>query len=76
MISNIRFRSFKDLRFNLLTVLLLVFLVASSALVASQFKPSFVLVWLMGVYVTLGFVESLVSLPRKLRETRNSVPPS
>jgi CDP-diacylglycerol--serine O-phosphatidyltransferase len=75
MISNIRFRSFKDLRFNFPTVLLLVFLVASSALVASQFKPSFVLLWLVGVYVTLGIVESLASLPRKLREPRNSVPP-
>ncbi|MCU0694474.1 MAG: CDP-diacylglycerol--serine O-phosphatidyltransferase, partial [Polyangiaceae bacterium] len=64
-----------DLRFNFPTVLLLVFLVASSALVASQFKPSFVLLWLVGVYVTLGIVESLASLPRKLREPRNSVPP-
>ena len=82
MVSTIRFRSFKDLRLNARTVGLVLFAVASSAIVSLQTKPAFVLVWLLAFYVLIGLVETIVSLPRDLarrrREAteRSSLPPS
>lgn len=76
MVSNIQFRSFKDLKLNLRTALLVSFAIGSSIIVASQFKPAFVLVWLLGFYIAIGIIESLVNLPRRLRERRESHPPS
>jgi len=82
MVSTIRFRSFKDLRLNARTVGLVLFAVISSAVVSLQTKPAFVLVWLLGFYVIIGLIETIVSLPRdiarKRREAqeRSSLPPS
>jgi CDP-diacylglycerol---serine O-phosphatidyltransferase len=82
MVSTIRFRSFKDLRLNARTVGLVLFAVISSAVVSLQTKPAFVLVWLLGFYVLIGLIETIVSLPRdiarKRREAaeRSSLPPS
>lgn len=83
MISTIRFRSFKDLRLNTRTFALVLFAVGSSAVVSLQTKPAFVLVWLLGFYVLIGVVETMVSLPRdfarRRREAaaeRSSVPPA
>ena len=84
-VSTIRFRSFKDLRLNVRTVGLVLFAVASSAIVAQQTKPAFVLVWLLSFYVLIGVVETLVTFPRRRRELReaaqvqverSSIPPS
>jgi CDP-diacylglycerol---serine O-phosphatidyltransferase len=71
-VSTIRFRSFKDLRLNARTVGLVLFAVASSAIVAQQTKPVFVLVWLLGFYVLIGLVETLVTFPRRRRELREA----
>ena len=83
MVSTIRFRSFKDLRLNARTVGLVLFAVASSAMVSLQTKPAFVLVWLLSFYVLIGVVETLIIVPRDLirrrREAaaeRTSIPPS
>ena len=85
MISTIRFRSFKDLRLNARSAGLVLFAVVSSAIVASQTKPAFVLVWLLSFYVLIGIVETVIAVPgdlaRKRREARApgserpSVPP-
>jgi CDP-diacylglycerol--serine O-phosphatidyltransferase len=77
MVSTIRFRSFKELRLNVLTVLCVAFAVASSAVISTQLKPAFVLVWLLGFYVLLGIFESLWHLPARLRAAiaRDSTPP-
>src|SRR5262249_5140301 len=81
MVSTIRFRSFKDLRLNARTAGLVLFAVASSAIVSLQTKPAFVLVWLLAFYVLIGLIETLVSLPRDLArrrreaEKRSSLPP-
>jgi CDP-diacylglycerol--serine O-phosphatidyltransferase len=82
MVSTIRFRSFKDLRLNARTVGLVLFAVVSSAIVSLQTKPAFVLVWLLGSYVAIGVVETLVSLPKNLARRRReaalaraSIPP-
>jgi CDP-diacylglycerol--serine O-phosphatidyltransferase len=67
MVSTIQFRSFKDIRLNLRTGLLVAFVIASSIVISTQMQPAFVLIWLLGVYVLLGIFESLWQLPTKLR---------
>jgi len=77
MVSNVRFRSFKDIRLNPRTVLMVGGVLLSSALILTQTRPAFVLVWLLGCYVLLGIVEWLWQIPRKMREaSRVSEPPS
>jgi CDP-diacylglycerol--serine O-phosphatidyltransferase len=68
MVSTIRFRSFKDVKLNVRTVLFVAFAVGSSVVVSTQTKPAFVLIWLIGVYVLLGIFETLRTLPARLRE--------
>lgn len=65
MVSTIRFRSFKDLKLNSRTVALVFFAVGSSAIVSLRTKPSFVLVWLLSLYVIIGLVETLLGLLKK-----------
>jgi CDP-diacylglycerol--serine O-phosphatidyltransferase len=67
-VSTIRFRSFKDLKLNARSVALVLFAVFSSAIVSLQTKPEFVLVWLLGFYVTIGVVETIITFPRRRRE--------
>ncbi len=78
MVSNVRFRSFKDLRLNTGTVLLVLFTIGSSAFVWQRFKPQFVLVWLLCFYILIGLVESVRALGDRLRRMggRDSVPPA
>src|SRR3954471_14868567 len=66
MVSTIRFRSFKDLKLNARSVGLVLFAVASSAIVSLQTKPAFVLVWLLSFYVIIGLVETMIAVPREL----------
>lgn len=76
MVSTIRFRSFKEVRFNAVTALLVTFIVVSSVFVSVKMQPAFVLLWLLGCYLSLGVAESLWQLPRRLRQiARDSSPP-
>ena len=77
MVSTIKFRSFKDLRLNVRTLLLVAFAVGSSAIVSLQTRPAFVLVWLLSCYVVIALVETVLQLMRKARrrEARRSIPP-
>jgi CDP-diacylglycerol---serine O-phosphatidyltransferase len=78
MVSTIRFRSFKDMRLNARTFLLVAFAVGSSAIVSLQTRPAFVLVWLLSCYVVIGLVESVLTLSRRAahrRDPRHSLPP-
>lgn len=79
MVSTIRFRSFKEVRFNALTALLVTFAVLSSVVISVKMQPAFVLLWLLACYLTLGIVESLLQLPQSLRQAavaRDSAPPA
>lgn len=62
-VSTIRFRSFKDLKLNARSVGLVMFAVVSSVFVSVQKGPAFVLVWLLGFYVVIGLVETMIALP-------------
>jgi CDP-diacylglycerol--serine O-phosphatidyltransferase len=77
MVSNVRFRSFKELKVNTATLLFVLFTVGSSIFVWQRYKPQFVLVWLLSVYVFIALVETLRVLSRRLRglDERGSVPP-
>lgn len=75
MVSNVRFRSFKDLRFNIGTALLVMGAIGSSAIVWRITKPQFVLVWLLGFYVLIGVVEAIRGLPAWLRRRQTAALP-
>ena len=66
MVSTIRFRSFKDIRLNARTAAFVAFVIGSSAAVSAYFKPAFVLVWLLGCYIVIGVVETLLGVPKAL----------
>ncbi len=72
MVSRVRFRSFKDLRLNWRTILMVVFVVSSSIFLAARSRPAFVLVWLLGCYVAIGVLETLIGWPRRHRERRRA----
>ena len=67
MVSSIRFRSFKDIKLNVRTVALVAFALGSSAVVATQLRTAFVLVWLLGFYVLMGICEWLWHIPGRVR---------
>lgn len=79
MVSTIRFRSFKDLKLNARTIGLVLFALVSSVVVSLKTKPAFVLVWLLGFYVLIGLVETMIAVPGRIakkRRERQSFPPS
>ncbi|MCA9593008.1 MAG: CDP-diacylglycerol--serine O-phosphatidyltransferase [Myxococcales bacterium] len=79
MVSTVKFRSFKDLRLNPATVLIVLFVVGSSAFVWQRYKAELVLIWLLSVYVALGIAESLRAVAARLKNmgaARDSVPPA
>lgn len=67
MVSGIRFRSFKDLRLNLRTVLLLSLAVGSSVFLAISMHIAFAIAWLLLSYLAIGLVEASLSAMRRLR---------
>jgi len=70
MVSSVKFRSFKDLSFNFGTVLLVLFAIASSAVVWKVTRPPFVLLWLISFYVFIGLIEAVRSLAGRIRRER------
>jgi CDP-diacylglycerol--serine O-phosphatidyltransferase len=67
MVSTVPFRSFKDLKLNTSTILLVSFAVGSSAFVWRHYSVHLVLVWLLSVYVGIGIVESFRVVARRGR---------
>jgi len=72
MVSTIRFRSFKDLRMNWRTVALVSFAVGSSGFLALKFHMAMAVGWLLGCYVVIAMVESMLSLARRLSRRRHA----
>ena len=68
MVSSMPFRSFKDLRLNWRTVLLITTALGITVWIALKIHPSMALVWLLAAYVIIGIVESLFALMNKARE--------
>jgi CDP-diacylglycerol--serine O-phosphatidyltransferase len=70
MVSTIRFRSFKDLRMNLRTALLVGFALASSVMLALKLHIAFALGWLLVSYVAIGLVETMLGMTRRAARLR------
>lgn len=68
MVSSMPFRSFKDLRLNWRTVLLISSALGITVWIALRVHPSMALVWLLAAYVIIGIVESLIALMNKARQ--------
>jgi CDP-diacylglycerol--serine O-phosphatidyltransferase len=77
MVSTVPFRSFKDLKLNYSTILLVSFAVGSSVFVWRHYSVHWVLVWLLSVYVGIGVLESFRVIIRRARASiaKQSVPP-
>jgi CDP-diacylglycerol--serine O-phosphatidyltransferase len=67
MVSAMPFRSFKDLRLNVRTVLFISVALGVTVWIALKVHPSMALVWLLAAYVIIGIVESLIALMNKAR---------
>jgi CDP-diacylglycerol---serine O-phosphatidyltransferase len=74
MVSTIKFRSFKDLRFSWRTALLSMFAVTTGVVMAVKLHVAFAMCWLLTSYVLIGLLETLLGLARKLRRTGTSEP--
>lgn len=68
MVSSMPFRSFKDLRLNWRTVLLISSALGVTVWIALKIHPSMALVWLLAAYVIIGIIESLIALMNKARD--------
>lgn len=68
MVSAVKFRSFKDLKINLFFVVLLMVSSVSSAILWIKSKPAYILIWLLCLYVALGFLEAIIFWPKRRRE--------
>lgn len=71
MVSAVRFRSFKDLKINAFTVILLVVVLGSSVFLWIKYKPHYILIWLLMLYVGIGFAEAIIFWPKRRREKRD-----
>jgi CDP-diacylglycerol--serine O-phosphatidyltransferase len=78
MVSTVRFRSFKDLRFDRDSMLFVLFAVGTSAFVWYIFRPEYVLVWLLLVYVVIGLLETtkVIAVRFKQLNERKNAPPT
>ncbi|MDP3279121.1 MAG: CDP-diacylglycerol--serine O-phosphatidyltransferase [Deltaproteobacteria bacterium] len=70
MVSTVRFRSFKDLRFTTRTVASLALGLSSTAFIATKFGPAFALPYIMAVYIAIAVIESVVTFPKRRAERR------
>lgn len=67
MVSTVQFRSFKDLRLNARTVLLVGTVLVSSLVLAFKLHVAFAMAWLLAGYVAIAIAETTLSVMRKLR---------
>ncbi len=74
MVSNVKFRSFKDLHFNIGTAILVMSAVTSSVIVWRLTRPQFVLLWLLCFYVLIGLFETARAIAGKLRRPHDHDP--
>lgn len=65
MVSTVQFRSFKDLRLNWRTALMLSLGLGTTVAVGAKFGPAFALPWILGCYIAIALVESVVTFPRR-----------
>lgn len=67
MVSNVRYRTFKDVGFSRRSALTFLVVIAAGVLVATRTRASFALVGYVGSYVFLGLIEDLVRWTTRAR---------
>jgi CDP-diacylglycerol--serine O-phosphatidyltransferase len=71
MVSRVRFRSFKQIRFNVKTLSLLLLLVgACSAWIVAGFQKAFIFLFLVFAYIILGLAEEILFYRRRRSQDR------
>jgi len=68
MVSNIRYRTFKQVRLSRRNLAILAFLLTTTAALAVRIRPSVALVIIASLYVVLGIVEEIVFFRRRREE--------
>jgi CDP-diacylglycerol--serine O-phosphatidyltransferase len=70
MVSRVRFRSFKDLTINRRSIAVIFLLLVASITIYLELRASFIFVFLMASYVTLGLMEEVIFFRRRRAEER------
>jgi CDP-diacylglycerol---serine O-phosphatidyltransferase len=65
MVSTIKFRSFKDVKLTLTSVVFVLLTIGSTIAIALRFHPSFALVWLLAGYISIGVIEAILDISRR-----------
>jgi CDP-diacylglycerol---serine O-phosphatidyltransferase len=68
MVSNVRYRTFKDVKLSRKSLTIVFFMVLLFALVAARIQPTFALLAFFSGYVGLGLIEEVVFFGRRRRE--------
>ncbi|RMG13578.1 MAG: CDP-diacylglycerol--serine O-phosphatidyltransferase [Deltaproteobacteria bacterium] len=68
MVSNVRYRTFKDVGFSRKSALVFLFIVAVGVVVTLRFRASFALVGYFAAYIAFGLLEEIVFFRRRRRE--------
>jgi len=69
MVSTIKFRSFKDLRFSWRTAMLVMFAVTTGVVMAVKLHVAFAICWMLTSYVAIGLFETMFSVAKRLRRS-------
>jgi CDP-diacylglycerol--serine O-phosphatidyltransferase len=72
MVSNIRYRTFKDVGLNPKSLLLFLLVCLAGVVVAARMRPSFVLVTYFSAYLLLGLAEEIVFFRRRRAEEKTA----
>ena len=72
MVSEVKFRSFKDLKINAFFVCIFGITIGSSVILWIKSRPAYILIWLLCLYVALGFGEAILFWPKRRKERLES----
>lgn len=70
MVSTVPYRTFKDIKFSKVSLMVFGFVVVGGVLIATQLHPAWVLVAYFSVYLVLGLVEAALQWRRRLLDKR------
>ncbi len=76
MISNVRYRTFKDLKLTRKSMTIVFSLLVLFAVIAARVRPTFAVLAFFWGYLTLGLIEEVVFFRRRRREDAGDSPPS
>jgi len=76
MISNVRYRTFKDLRLSGKAIALIASVLLTLAILAALVNPALALLTLFAAYVIVGLFEEIIFFRRRRREKNSALPPA